>query len=142
MLLYTNNGLLWGTVMFSTGNYEPLAHNYGLLYTNGLLWGIVASCFQLLGCPGRLFAGHLPNGFDMLCVFGKVRASRGKGRGSAFQALSETTFNYQNHHCCKLPAISISIYIFTYTYANIELYNKNLYKHDGFGSQRYNVFDR
>ena len=33
---------------------EPVAHNSGLLSTsNGLLWGIVAYYFQLLGCPGR-----------------------------------------------------------------------------------------
>ena len=32
---------------------EPVTHDYGLLYTNNdLLWGIVASCFQLPGCPG------------------------------------------------------------------------------------------
>ena len=32
-----------------------MAHNYGLLLTNnGLLWGIVAYCFQLLGCPGSI----------------------------------------------------------------------------------------
>ena len=31
---------------------EPAAHNSGLLETNkGLLWGIVAYYFQLLGCP-------------------------------------------------------------------------------------------
>ena len=30
-----------------------MAHDYGLLETNnGLLWGIVAYNFQLLGCPG------------------------------------------------------------------------------------------
>ena len=32
---------------------EPVACSYGLLSVNyGLLWGIVACCFGLLGCPG------------------------------------------------------------------------------------------
>ena len=37
-----------------------MAHNYGLLETNnGLLWGIVACNFWLLGVPGRLLK-HVP----------------------------------------------------------------------------------
>ena len=46
---------------FHTADYlpgEPVAHNYGLLYTsNGLLRGRAAYIFQLLGCPGRVYIG-------------------------------------------------------------------------------------
>ena len=35
---------------------EPVASNYGLLSMNsGLLWGIVAYYFRLLGFPGSVF---------------------------------------------------------------------------------------
>ena len=34
---------------------KPVAYNYGLLSTNnGLLWGIVANYFGLLGVPGKV----------------------------------------------------------------------------------------
>ena len=38
---------------FIRASYEPVAHKY-LLTNNGLLWGIVANNFQLLGCSGEV----------------------------------------------------------------------------------------
>ena len=40
---------------------KPVACNYGLLWLiYGLLWGLVACCFRLLGVPGTFFVSGLP----------------------------------------------------------------------------------
>ena len=44
---------------------KPVAYNYGLLWLiYGLLWGIVANCFWLLGVPFSLFRVACPTVFQ------------------------------------------------------------------------------